>query len=241
VPAIRVRHLLQHTSGLYDYAEDKTFQAFVVSHPRHRWTRAEQIRFAMTHGRPLFRPGTEQAYSDTGYILLGEMLERLTGRGLAAAYRQLLRFDRLGLDETYLEQREPAPAQAPPRLHQYLGAADTTAVDPTFDLYGGGGLVSTVDDLTRFYRALLGGQVFKKPATLRTMLKKPGALRASDSMGIFAIQLGQETCWGHNGFWGVVAFNCPSSGLTMAVAANQASGFQTAVNELIGSLYQLLA
>ena len=109
--AIRVRNLLQHTSGLYDYAEDPAFQTFVVSHPHHRWTRAEQIRFAMTHGRPLFPPGTDFHYSDTGYILLGEILERQTGHSLAAAYRTLLSFRRLGLHQTYLETLEPTPTR----------------------------------------------------------------------------------------------------------------------------------
>src|SRR5205809_483841 len=170
VDAIHVRNLLQHTSGLYDYADDHAFQAFVVSHPRHRWTRAEQIQFAMTHGKPLFPPGTDFHYSDTGYILLGEILERVTGQGLGAAYRSLLHFDRLGLGQTYLETLEPKPPHAAPRAHQYLGGIDTAGFDPSFDLYGGGGLVSTVRDLDRFHRALLTGQVHEKPATPRTML-----------------------------------------------------------------------
>src|SRR4051812_24387818 len=97
IDRIRIRHLLQHTSGLYDYAEDPAFQTFVVSHPHHRWTRAEQVRFAITHGKPLFAPGTDFHYSDTGYVLLGEVLERETGHTLAAAYRTLLGFERLGL------------------------------------------------------------------------------------------------------------------------------------------------
>ena len=109
VDAMMVRHLLTHTSGLYDYAEDEAFQEFVFTHGRHHWTRAEQVSFAMTHGKPYAPPGQEFHYSDTGYILLGEMLEQITGRGLAAAYRSLLEFNRLKLDETYLETLEPKP------------------------------------------------------------------------------------------------------------------------------------
>src|SRR3954452_259873 len=80
VASIRIRNLLQHTSGLYDYAGDPAFVTAVVSDPQHHWTRSEQVEFAMTHGRPLFPPGMGLAYSDTGYILLGEVLERTTGR-----------------------------------------------------------------------------------------------------------------------------------------------------------------
>jgi D-alanyl-D-alanine carboxypeptidase len=52
VDAMRVRHLLTHTSGLYDYAEDEAFQTFVFTHRRHHWTRDEQVRFAISHGKP---------------------------------------------------------------------------------------------------------------------------------------------------------------------------------------------
>jgi D-alanyl-D-alanine carboxypeptidase len=242
VDAIHVKHLLQHTGGLYDYAEDPAYQAFVVSHPRHRWTRTEQIRFATTHGKPLFPPGTDFHYSDTAYVLLGEILERQTGHGLAAAYRSLLGFDRLGLYHTYLETLEPTPAQAAPRAHQYLGTSDAAGFDPSFDLYGGGGLVSTVGDLARFYRALLGGHVFKKPATLRTMLGKPRSTRPGDlGLGIFAESVGRESCWHHDGFWGTTVLHCPRVGVTFAITVNQAENFDSAIHELDASVLRLVS
>src|SRR5206468_13081783 len=121
--------------------------------------------------------GTDFHYSDTGYVLLGEILERQTGHSLAGAYRSLLGLDRLGLLHTYLETLEPTPAQATPRAHQYLGTTDTAGFDPSFDLYGGGGLVSTVNDLTRFYRARFGCPVCKNPRKRRTMLGNPRSTR----------------------------------------------------------------
>jgi len=173
VDAIHVRHLLTHSSGLYDYAEDPAFVQYVLTHGRHHWTRREQVRFAMTHGKPYAPPGQEMHYSDTGYVLLGEILERRTGRGLAAAYRTLLGFEKLGLTRTYLETLERKTPDARPRAHQYYERIDSTAFDPSFDLYGGGGLVSTVDDLARFYRALLHGRVYAKRATLHDFMDTP--------------------------------------------------------------------
>jgi D-alanyl-D-alanine carboxypeptidase len=241
VGAMRLRHLLTHTSGLYDYAEDAAFQTFVLTHGRHRWTRAEQLRFAMAHGEPLARPGKQFHYADTGYILLGEVLERATGRGLAGALRSALRFDRLGLDETYLESLEPGPPSAKPRAHQYYGTLDSTSFDPSFDLYGGGGLVSTVDDLARFYRALLGGRVFTKAQTLRTMLGKPSPRRVADlGMGIFSERFAEEDCWSHSGFWGTTVVHCPRTGATVAVAVNQAKGFDVASQEFVGELLRIV-
>jgi D-alanyl-D-alanine carboxypeptidase len=241
VNAIRIRNLLQHTSGLYDYAEDQAYQAFVFGHPRHRWTRAEQLRFAITHGKPLSPPGTQFHYADTGYIVLGEILERRTGRSLASAYRTLVGFDRLGLRHTYLETLEPAPVGLRAPAHQYFGATDTTSFDPSFDLYGGGGLVSTVDDLARFYRALFAGRVYERPETLRTMLGKTRPSRPGDlGMGIFNTSIGRESCWHHDGFWGTNVIHCPASGVTIAITLDQAQNFDAAVQQFDAQILQLV-
>src|SRR4051794_17989482 len=109
VNAITIRHLLSHTSGLAgDYSQLPDYVEFVVEHPQHHWTRAEQVEFVTTRTRPLSAPGAEEHYSDTGYILLGEVLERVTGGTLAAAYRSLLRYDPLRLRQSYLSGSEPA-------------------------------------------------------------------------------------------------------------------------------------
>src|SRR3954468_15731807 len=210
--AIHVRHLLMHTSGLYDYASDQKFVEYVLTHGRHHWTRAEQVRFAMTHGKPYAPPGTEFHYADTGYVLLGEIVERTTGQPLGSAFRRLLGYAKLGLTATYLESLEPRPQAALPRAHQYYQRIDATGFDPSFDLYGGGGLVSSVSDLGRFYRALLGGRVFEKASTLKTMLGNPNSRRIADlGMGIFSNRIGGrsgEDCWAHSGFWGTTVIHC---------------------------------
>src|SRR4051812_38648019 len=242
--AIRVRHLLMHTSGLYDYASDPKFVEYALTHGRHHWTRAEQVRFAMTHGKPYAPPGQEFHYADTGYVLLGEIVQRTTGRPLARAFRQLLGFEKLGLTRTYLESLEPRPRAARPRVHQYYQRIDATGFDPSFDLYGGGGLVSTVGDLARFYRALLHGQVFQKRATLRTMLGKPNSRRIADlGMGIFSNQFGGrsgEDCWGHSGFWGVTVIHCPASDVTVALTVNQADNFDRPSQQFVATILRLL-
>jgi D-alanyl-D-alanine carboxypeptidase len=242
--AIRVRDLLMHTSGLYDYASDPKFVEYVLTHGRHHWTRAEQVRYAITRGKPYAAPAKEFHYSDTGYVLLGEILERTTGRPLAAAYRTLLGFDRLGLDATYLETPEARPPGARPRAHQYYQRIDATAFDPSFDLYGGGGLVSTVDDLARFYRALLHGRVFAKHSTLQTMLGKPNARRVADlGMGIFSNQFAGrsgESCWAHSGFWGITVLDCPRSDVTVAFTVDQADGFDLPSQRFVAEVLRLV-
>jgi D-alanyl-D-alanine carboxypeptidase len=226
VDSITIRHLLTHTSGIHDYATDERYFAAVLGDPTHRWTRMEQVRAAMEWGQPHFSPGAGYHYSDTGYILLGEMMERITGQPMAQAFRALLPFERLGLDETYLESLEPAPAAAAELSHPYFGDDDALGIDPSVDLYGGGGLVSSTDDLARFYRALLRGEVFEHAATLQTMLTVPPTNAQSPggpyAMGIQRRTIGGEACWGHTGFWGTAVYHCPASDVTVVRHTNQA-------------------
>jgi D-alanyl-D-alanine carboxypeptidase len=224
--SVTVRHLLTHTSGIHDYATDERYYAAVLGSPTHRWTRAEQVDSAMAYGDAHFAPGAGYHYSDTGYILLGEMIERLTRQPLGSAFRTLLGFKKLGLDETYLETLEAPPATAGALSHPYFGGDDTFGMDPSFDLYGGGGLVSSAEDLARFYRALLHGEVFRDAATLRTMLAVPATNTRSPggayAMGIQRRTIGGEECWGHTGFWGTSAHYCPRVDVTIVRHYNQA-------------------
>ena len=221
--AITVRHTLLHGGGFYDYATDPDYEAAVVADPAHRWTRDEQVAFAVEHGDPLFAAGEGFAYSDTGYVLLGELIERTTGLDLAGSFRDLLGFDRLDLDATYLEDVEPAPITAAPRTPQYFGDLDTTALglNNTFDLWGGGGLVAPMGELARFYEALFGGEVISDES-LDTMVTPSPASDDGGAMGIFVSELDGETCFTHTGFWGTVAAACPDSGRTVAVSHGQA-------------------
>ena len=220
---ITVRELLLHTSGIYNYGTDPDYQAAVNADPTKHWTRLEQVRFAVEHGRPVGEPGALYAYSDTGYALLGEVLERVTGGSLADAYRTLLDFAGLHLDATYVELLEPAPPDAAARAHQYVGELDGFDADPSFDGYGPAGLVSTVDDLAAFYRALLRGDVFTEPETLDVMLEIPATnAEAQAGMGIFHLDVAGNDCWSHSGFWGTFVFTCPQIDVTIAASWNQA-------------------
>ena len=226
--AITVRMLLQHTGGVYDSAGDASFIAQVTQDPARRWTRAEQLQWAMSAGAPYGTPGEAFHYSDTGYILLGEVIEMVTGQSMPAAVRSLLGFDRLGLRATWFETLEPGPADAPPRLLQHTDGADIATIDASADLYGGGGLVSTLPEMARFYRALLQGEVFDRAATLATMLEPSAQSLASGGDG-YGMGLGRwrlasgVDCYGHAGFWGTEAWHCPGVDVTVAGAVTESA------------------
>jgi D-alanyl-D-alanine carboxypeptidase len=250
--AITVRHLLTHTAGLFDFSfgPGVDYLGRVFADPLHRWTRREQLELAM-QGTPVGPPGGQFHYSDTAYSLLGEIVEEATGDTLGASMRELLRFDELGIEHTYQESIDPVPSGQPPRLHQWFGDVDTYDWDPSLDLYGGGGLVSTAPDLATFYEALLDGRVFDDPATLAEMLSVPptnevvsvpGSPAApAAAAGIFRLDVEGNTCWGHEGFWGVQVLRCPDLGLTLVASRSQVTPPPSYTGEPFGSvLYEAM-
>jgi D-alanyl-D-alanine carboxypeptidase len=224
---ITIRHLLSHTAGLPDHSQMKAFAAAISANPQRRWQRDEQIALAMDSTRPLGQPGQIWSYSDTGYLILGEVIERRTGRSLAEAMRALLPLDRLGLADTWFETLEAPPRASgtPPRLAQYMGEVDMTLADPSFDLWGGGGLVSTVSDLTLFMRAMLDGKVFRLPETLQRALAEPRPVAPGadtrHGLILFHDRFAGYECIGHPGYWNVDLVACPDLDLVMALSLNQ--------------------
>jgi D-alanyl-D-alanine carboxypeptidase len=241
---ITVRSLLQHTSGIFDFATSEAYLSKVSSDPRHRWTRMEQLSLAMDRGHAYGKPSEVYTYSDTGYILLGEIIEVTTGNAMAQAVRDLLAFDRIGLHHTWFETLEPVPVSAPPRAHQYLESLDANAFDPSLDLFGGGGLVSTLEDVSRFYRALHGGDIFRNAGTLGLMLEVTPQSVAADArgygMGIVRAEFDGVVCYGHGGFWGILAWHCPAINLTVAAAATNVTA-RDAVEKMVNGAIKIYA
>lgn len=216
--SITIRQLLNHTSGVVEYVSEDYKQA-VGADPQHQWTPLEQIDFGLAHGQPYCPPGRCFRYADTGYVLLGLIVEAVTGRPLYEMTRRLV-LDPLGLHRTYTEQLEPPPAPARERTHQYLDRIDTTDFNPSFDLYGGGGLVSTPADLARFTNALFRGRLLHD-RTLRQMLTV--SPHANYGLGMERLELDGETVWEHTGFFGAFLLYWPDRRLIVTGSTNQAN------------------
>jgi D-alanyl-D-alanine carboxypeptidase len=244
--AITVRMLLQHTGGVYDYAGDESFIARVMQEPGRRWTRPEQLAWAMSAGAPYGAPGEVFHYSDTGYILLGEVLEVTTAQAMPVAMRSLLGFERLGLRATWFETLEPEPEGVPARSLQRSEGMDVALIDASADLFGGGGLVSTLPEMARFYRALLQGEVFREASTLATMLEpSPQSLASGEGgygMGLGRLQLaGGMDCYGHVGFWGTEAWHCPGVDVTVVGAVTESAAEEALQRMTRRALEQVVA
>jgi D-alanyl-D-alanine carboxypeptidase len=199
---ITVRQLLQHTSGLYNYTDD--LDRTDPEALRHRGAEpAELVAMALEHPA-LFPPGTSWSYSNTGYIVAGMVVERVTGRDLGGEIaRRITR--PLGLRDTYLPRRgdEKLPD---PHAVGYLPFGGKLLDFSDFDVTitgAAGGLVSTPADLGRFYGALLGGRLLP-PAQLAEMQRTVpadlgGIPGARYGLGLGYVPLSCGEFWGHEG------------------------------------------
>ncbi len=170
--SITLRHCATHTSGLFDYGTDGDYTKLVIDKPDYIWTRDEQLTRAMEKGKPYGQPGKVYQYSDTGYILLGAIIEDLTEKDLGIAVRELLDFERLGLETTWWENSEERPEAITDMVHQHFSNQDTYHYNTTSDTYGGGGLAASARDVALFYQLLFSNKVFKKAETIKILLEK---------------------------------------------------------------------
>ena len=249
--SITVRHLLGHTSGLPDYVEDEKFlEAFSSGEslsPR------EIVSFVSSEPL-LFEPGTNYEYSDTDNIVLGLIIEAATGR----SYEQELHsriLEPLALQATLLPHSPPMP-NPHARGYQYDPEGDgtekpddvTTALDPSA-AWASGALISTPGDVSRFFSALLGGELIGEEGleqmkeTVAGQSSPPGPGTNHAGLGIFGYKLPCGEVWGHTGqFPGYRAFGAatPDGRGSLAMMVN-ATDISEQANEAVVHAQQLAA
>ena len=195
--SITVRELLSHTSGLFDYVEDER----VLRSTGRRWTPEELVAVATAHSRERPPSGTF-AYSSTNYIVLGLIAERAGGAPLERQLRTRL-FRPLGLRDTSFVPgtiRGPHVHGHRPPSHQGIvtGAPADTSAEPAWWTGAAGAIVSTADDVERFFAALLHGRVVG-PRLLREMETMVPAGANRYGLGIAAFPTPCGAAWGHTG------------------------------------------
>jgi D-alanyl-D-alanine carboxypeptidase len=187
-PDVTVRMLLSHRSGIAEWDRPEQDE-YAARHPSHVWTIAEILDLAAAEP-PAFAPGTAYSYCNTDYNLLGLVIDRVSGGSWRHEIsRRVVR--PLRLAHTSL----PAPGDLSikgPHAHGYLELdgrmVDRTRLDPSMaGAAGGSALVTTVQDLARFWDALLDGRLFRHPETLKEMLTfgpTPGDVTSGYGLGV---------------------------------------------------------
>jgi D-alanyl-D-alanine carboxypeptidase len=219
---IRLRQLLNHTAGISDIAKNPQPGFFA------RKFDTAALLAQVSERDPAFAPGTQQSYSNGGYIVLGAVIEKVTGKPWHEAIREQL-LEPLGLGQTgYGDNAELIPGRVAGYTtdtpdHSVRNASYIHASVPA----AAGAFVSTADDLFHWMRALTGGKVIGN--TWFTQMTAPPTLPHGVTathpygLGLYLWQVRGKPMLGHtgqiNGFASAVAY-VPSAQVTVVVLAN---------------------
>ncbi|MGW2225764.1 serine hydrolase domain-containing protein [Streptomyces formicae] len=210
--AITVRQLLNHTSGIFNYTEDKEFlnRNLQAGFPAHRYdthSPRELVRVALAH-EPDFAPGARHSYSNTGYILAGLIIEKISGHGYRHEVRERV-IEPLGLRNTSLPGTDPFLPKPSSRAYSKLSRdpAATKIYDVTENNmswgWAAGEGISTTGDLNRFFSALLRGKLMpaKQLAEMQTTVPAPGdGLYSGYGLGLYKVRTSCDAkLWSHSG------------------------------------------
>jgi D-alanyl-D-alanine carboxypeptidase len=156
---ITVDQLLFHTSGIADYFDDEAqggthISELIVQEPDHFWSPAELLDFSRNQQAAVGRPGRVFHYSDTGYIVLGLLVEKLYGKPFEKVLEQEI-FTPLNMDRTWMPFRStPAAGTDAPLRAAWLHGTDVSTFTSITADWSGGGIASTEEDLLKFQKAL---------------------------------------------------------------------------------------
>jgi D-alanyl-D-alanine carboxypeptidase len=239
-PALTLRQLLSHTSGLADFFGDGTpgpdgtlpFVAEMATDPGRLWDPLEVVAWTKAHLAARFAPGDGWHYADTGFLLAGLVAEAIAGQPLHAALRERI-FTPLGMAHSYLLYREPARPVEPgrPAARPFAGDIDYGSLRSTSADWGSGGLVSTAADLAHFLRAFVDGRIFRKPESRAQMmaLVPTGEPGVSYGLGLRHFDLdrlgleGGGALWGHTGFLKAFMLYWPPADAVLCGTLNQSA------------------
>ena len=207
---ITIAHILAHRSGLPDLAPDGSWGK--------QSRTQDEVVARIAQGQPLFEPDAKHQYSNTGYILLGRIIEKAGGKPYQDALKERITA-KIGATNTYyFSAGNTDPARNESTSYRYLDGWQA-ADEIDFSIPGGAGsILSTPTDMTKFIHALFDLKLVSKPGlTLMT------TMRDGEGMGLEPHSFAGKTCYGHtggSGSSGAWLTYCPEDRLALAYATN---------------------
>jgi CubicO group peptidase (beta-lactamase class C family) len=194
---IRVKHLLSHTSGLGSYFNQKFEES-----SRARWRTVDQMLELAKDEKPQFEPGEKWAYSNTGFLVLGKVIEKVTGQDYYDYVRDNV-YRPAGMTATDCYELDRVNPNLAVGYQGNFGKDGVVWRNNLFEhvIRGGpaGGGYSTAEDLLRFDRALRGGKLLGPQYVKMALSAKPDLKSSGYGFG-FQIQQSQGTAVaGHGG------------------------------------------
>lgn len=238
---ITIAQLLQHTSGLPDYFEDETIdgspniisQLFIS--PDIIWSPYDCIQFTKEKMKPLFLPGEGYHYTDTEYVLLGLIIENVSGLELHEFFETYI-FKPLKMHHTYMNLRSKPIQETTKMADVYVSNLDISSFKSLSADWAGGGIVSTSQDLITFQDALFNGKLVDE----ETLQKMQNWISETKGMyygfGLRKIvfneidsSLPEIQVIGHSGSTGSFLFYCPNLDTYIAGSLNQTEEVRSSV------------
>lgn len=251
--SLTINQLLNHTSGLRDYIidepnNDPTSWALsalqildiIGAQPsgisNKSWTSVSILEYFFSSGMNQYAintPGTTYHYSDTNYVLLGIIIEKLSGLSLADNYRAEI-FSQSQMNNAYLEWYESFSGKGP--AHHYANLTPfginenldviASGLNTSFD-WAGGGIVSSIDELNSYVNALFRSELFQDINTLNEMQQTIRGGNESFSYGLglqrkeYKLTNKTVVVYGHEGAWGSGMYYIPATGTSIVFTINQ--------------------
>lgn len=228
---ITLRQLLNHSSGIYSYTENLWLTLETALRSKKRWTAAEILE--KTYDKEFyFNPGEGYYYSNTNYLILGLIAEKVSGENLKNLYRNYI-FEPLKLKNTYFVPYEGIPQSLITGYDRDVlpfGEHEMTAEKNAFATlgYSAGALVSTASDLRKWIDALFRSS-FLSDKSLNEMMDflevEDGDLEKElgYGLGLRVLEIDEQILYGHTGTipgFGAAVFYCPEKDYSLAVMSN---------------------
>jgi CubicO group peptidase (beta-lactamase class C family) len=201
---ITIEHILAHRSGIHDFADGSG-----KSNPREQ----SKVLATIAKGGPDFEPGTKFAYSNSGYIILGYIIEKISGKTYREALQTMIT-SKIGLKDTYAGEGLTDVSKQESFSYGYFGGWKQQAATHLSVPGGAGALISTPADLIQFVQALFDGKLVSQ-RSLQQMKQ--------DKLGMETFTYNGSTFYGHGGgidnFGAWLAYQ-PEEKLAMAYTSN---------------------
>jgi D-alanyl-D-alanine carboxypeptidase len=232
---ITIRNLLGMTSGIYDYTSDEQFLRAFTDNPLMSFSPKDVIDIVNRH-KPEFVPGEKVSYCDTNYILLGAIVEKVTGEPIYKTIAEKI-LKSLGLKNTSFPID---PTMPEPFARGYYAGEDGRGDFKNYTLtnpavaWTAGAMISTLEDLRTWAKALATGSLLSQSARVEQM--KFGTIATRPLHVGYGLGIGNfGGLIGHNGAifgYTTAMFYWPEADAIIVIAGNQASNFSNAATEI---------
>jgi len=214
---ITIAQILEHRSGIHDSILDRKLRS---SPPTEAITKDEMLAL-IARGASDFEPGAKYAYSNSGYLLLGLLLEKVTGKPYADSLKERIT-SRIGLADTYAATGNIDVSKNESLTYFNLGGTwkQMPETHPSL-LFSAGAIVSTPNDLVRFVQALFDAKLVS-----RESLAVMKTIRGEVGVGMASFEFAGRTFYGHTGGadnYGAWLAYLPEERLAFAYATNAKS------------------